>query len=189
MAACNGGSFTQAEGFEYVINLLLRCVQGWNHGQTIDRFEQAHAMHGPFYGDGIRFHKVDLHQRQIAALERAGGGEIAVIGGADELRHRAGDFVRDYGDEAASAERDERNSEGVIAREDGESFRKLMRHVRNLRDVAGGFFHARNGGDLREAREGGGFDVDAGAPLDVIDDDGNADGFSDRLVMLVEALL
>src|SRR5208337_3744120 len=55
--------------------------------------------------------------------------------------------------------------------------------------TAGGFLDTDNIFDLREALDGGRLDVDAGAALHAVQNDGEADGFGDGLEMLVEALL
>ena len=66
--------------------------------------------------------------------------------------HLGGDFVGRYRDDAAAAERDEWNGDGVVAREHDEIFGDFMDHGCHLRDIAGGFFDADDVVDLREAR-------------------------------------
>ena len=120
---------------------------------------------------------------------RAGGVEIAAEAGLRELRHLGRDLVRDHRDDAAAAERHQRDGDGVVAREHSELRRDLVDHVRHLPDVARRFLHADDVLDLRQPRQRGGLDVHAGAPLHAVDDDRQPDGRGDRPVVLVEAFL
>ena len=54
---------------------------GRHQRQAPDRLEQAHQRHRGLHRNRVRFDEVDVHQRQVLALDRARGGEIAAQAG------------------------------------------------------------------------------------------------------------
>src|ERR1019366_3890274 len=101
--------------------------------------------------------------------------------------HRNG--VGLHEDHAASPERGQRDGDGVVAGKHDEIGGDFVQHGRHLADVAAGFLDAYDVVELGEARQSAGLQVDAGAPLHAVDDDGQAGGRRNRAVVLVEAFL
>src|SRR5271163_486234 len=124
-----------------------------------------------------------------AAMDLASVGELSAEREMHHGGHFGGDFVGNDRDDAASAECDEWKSDGVVAAQDDEIFRHLIEDGGHLPDVARSFLDADDVGDLCQARDGGGFDVDAGAALHAVENDGQIDGAGDGFEMLIEAFL
>ena len=182
-------TLNEIERFKHGANTLEIFGPGRNERQAPVGLEQSHFGHRGFDGDGIRFDEVDVHQLEIAIVEAAGFGEIAGTRGMHKASHFRGNFVGSDGDEAVSTEGDEGKGERIVAGEDEEVCRNLAEDRAHLGDVAGSFFYADDVFDLRKTENGGGFDVDAGAALDAVEDYGESDVGGDGLEVLVEAFL
>ena len=124
-----------------------------------------------FTGIGIRFDEDDVHQRQVAALDLARSGEIAV-------RPAWTSCVISFGITFEATEIMPRPPSAisgsvmdVVAGEHREIVGGPGADVRHLRDVAGGFLHADDVLDRGQALQRGGLDVHAGAALHAVDDD------------------
>ena len=70
-----------------------------------------------FTGMRVRFDEIHVHQRQILALELARCCEIAVEGSRRKPAHFRRNLVRGHRDDAASAERDQRQRDRIVARQ------------------------------------------------------------------------
>ncbi len=123
---------------------------GRNHRQTVYRFEQAHQAHGGLHRNRIRLDEVDLHQREVSALQFARGFEIVA------QRRLARVAVISAGISLEATEmmpRPPSAISGMVMASSPESTMKSSGHVVNhgchLRDVAGGFFDADDVFDLR----------------------------------------
>ena len=62
-----------------------------------------------------------------------------------------GNFVGRDGDDSDTAERNDRQRDGVVAGEDRESLGYNVEHFGDLRNVAAGFFYAGDIGDFAQA--------------------------------------
>ena len=98
----------------------------------------------------------------------------------------AGNLVRRDRDDAASADRHQRQRQRVVAREDDEVVRHAGADLAHLRHVAGGLLDAGDVRDGAQADQRRRIDVAAGAAGHVVDDDRQLDRFRDRAVVLVE---
>jgi hypothetical protein len=67
--------------------------------------------------------------------------------------------------------------------------RSLGEQLGDLHDVAAGFLDADDVGNLGEAEDGGGLEIDAGAAGDVVEQDGQVRGFRDGAEVLELAFL
>ena len=143
-----------------------------------------------FTGIGIRFDEIDFHQRQVLALQSARA----------RRNRRAGRLARAASSRREFRSRPPRSRRGRRARisgmvmassprEHGEIAADFVEHRRHLADVARGFLHADDVVDFGEALQRGRLDVDAGAALHAVDDDGQADGGGDGFVVLIQAFL
>src|SRR5260221_13895896 len=182
-------SFGEIEGFEDGANARQIFGFGRDKRKAPDRLNQAHLSEGGFDGDGIRFDEVNVHQRKILEVETAGFHEIAGERGLHEPSHFRRNFIGGDGNQAAAAECDQRKSQGVVARENEKIPGDEVQDCAHLSDAAGGFLDADDVGDLRKAQDGGRFDVDAGAALNAIENDGQVDGGRDGFEVLEEAFL
>src|ERR1700687_4255041 len=182
-------SLDEIQGFENGANAREGFGFGGNERKAPDRLEQAHFSEGSLYGNGIRFDEVDVHQRKILEMETASFGEIAGERGLHEASHFRGNFVGGDGDQAAATEGDERKRQRIVAGEDKEFLGDQIKDGAHLGDVARGFLDADNVRDLREAEDGGRLDVDSGAALNAVKNEGQMDGGGDGFEMLEEAFL
>src|SRR5579883_681875 len=189
ISACNGHLPEQSGRFQHLLDPREIGRRRRAHRQTVDRLQQAHERQRRLDRDGIRFHEVDVHQRQVFRLDTARGFEIAAQAGARQFRHLRGDLVRGHRDHAAAAEGHERDRDGIVAGKDREPRRHFVQHVGHLRDVTGGFFDADDVFDLRQAHERRRLHVDAGAPLHAIDNDWQRHSSRDGAVVLEKTLL
>src|SRR5271156_6150686 len=151
--------------------------------------DQLHFRHRRFHRNGIRFAKVDLHQRMIAAMNLARFGKFTFQRVFDKLAHFAGNFVGNDGNDAAAAERNERHGDGVVAGKNQEILGDTIEDGGHLGNVAGGFLNANDIFDIGEATDGDGFDVHAGAALHAVKNDGQWNGGGDGFEMLEQAFL
>src|SRR5262249_41295923 len=131
--------YQKAAGFEHLLDLRLAGGGRRDQRETPHRFEQAHHRHRGLHGSGAGLDEVDVHQRQELLLDFACSGVVAGEAMLRELRHLGRDFVGDHADDAASAKRAERDSDRVIATEDGELGRDFLEDGRHLADIAAGF--------------------------------------------------
>src|SRR5260221_1621935 len=182
-------SFGEIEGFEDGANARQIFGFGRDKRQTPDGLEQGHFGERGFHGDGIGLDEVNVHQRKILKVESAGFHEIASERGWHEPSHFRRNFMGGDGNQAAAAECDQRKSQGVVARENEKVPGDEVQDCAHLSDAARGFLDADDVGDLRKAQDGGRFDVDAGAALNAIENDGQVDGGRDGFEVLEEAFL
>jgi hypothetical protein len=103
-------------------------------------------------------------------------GKIILEGEASEKGHLRGNFVGSDGNDAATAERDEGKSDGIVAREYKEIIGDGVEDSGHLSDVSRGFLDADDVFEAGEVLYGGGFDVDASAPLNAIENNGKRNG-------------
>ena len=123
-------------------------------------------------------------------MQGARGGPVIIQRGAGERGHFVRNFVGGNRDDADAAQRDDRQSDGVVAGEDEKCFGHGVDGLGNLGHVAAGFFDAHDVGNLGQARQGCGFEVRGGAAGHVVENDGLvADGLGDGFEMAVLALL
>src|ERR1700691_2196909 len=179
----------QADGFQDSADFFEIFGFGLHERETPDGLEEAHFGHRGFNWAGIGFDEIDFHQRQVDFLQFAGAGEIIVEAGLDQRGHFFWNLVGYYGNHAVAAERDYGQRYGVVAGEDGEAFGGLAGDRGDLANVAGGFFHAGDVFDLREAFQRCWLDVDARAALHAVDDYGDGDCGGNGFVMLIETFL
>ena len=125
----------------------------------------------------------------IAAVNLARAVKVALEGEPRQLGHFRWDFVGNDGDDAAAAEGDERERDGVVAGEDDEVFWDGVEDRGHLRDIARSFLDANNIFNFGEALYRGGLDVYTGAALHAVENDGQGHRFGDGTVVLEEALL
>src|ERR1700719_1053555 len=179
----------EIEGFEYGANTREIFRLRRDKWQAPDRLEQAHFGERGFYGDGIRFDEVYIHERKIPEVQASRFGKIAGKSGLYKAGHFRGYFVGGDGDQAAATEGNKRQRQRVVAGEDEKIFGNEVEDGAHLGDIAGGFLDAHDIRDLREAEDGGRLDVDAGAALNAVEDDGQVDGGGDGFEVLEEAFL
>src|ERR1700691_4448051 len=179
----------QADGFKHSADFFEIFDFGRHERKTPDGLKQAHFSHRGFGWAGIGFDEIDFHEREIDFLQFAGADEIIVEAGVDQGGHFFWNFVGCYGNDAVSAQGDDGQRDGVVAREDRETFGGLAGDCGDLADVAGSFFYAGDVIDPRQALQRCWLDVDAGAALDAVDDYGDGDGGGNGFVMLIEAFL
>ena len=80
-----------------------------------------------FTGIGFDFDEIHFHQRQPLPLQLARAGEIArQSAAASSLVISRGNLVRDHGNHAAAAQRDQRNGDRIVAAQ----ARRSSRHLR-----------------------------------------------------------
>ncbi len=133
--------------------------------------------------------KLALHQRQVFAVNAAGGDPVVVEGGAGHVGHLAGNFVRGHGNDSDSAQGNHWQRNGIVAGENQEAFGHGVADFGDLADVAAGFFHSENVGHFGQARQGCGFDVGSGAAGNVVENDGFVDGVGDGVEVAILAFL
>ena len=115
--------------------------------------------------------------------------KFALQAGGLKFSAQARRHVRGHRDAAVAAMRHEAERGDVLARklvEVGPHRGALLRHARH---VGGRVLHAGNVLEFKQARHGVDRHVDDGAAGNIVDDDRDADGIVDRLVVLVEAFL
>ena len=157
----NGSDFHEAFGF-------------WrDHRQTPDWFEQTHHAHCSFHGDGTGLDEIYVHEREDIYGEVF--ARLAKFPSLQSLARR--DISAGISFEATetmplSAESGKRKSERVISTENDETLRDEIQDRAHLRNISGGFFHSGDVFNFRKTRYGGGFDVDASAAGNVINNEG-----------------
>ena len=122
-------------------------------------------------------------------MKLARSRKIVLQGEPSEEGHLRGNFVGSDGNDAATTERDERESDGVVPREYEEIAGDGVEDGGHLSDVSRGFLDSGDVLEAGEALHGGGLDVDAGASLNAIENDGKGNGGGQGFVMLVKAFL
>src|SRR5713101_5784903 len=183
------GAAGEPERFEHGPDARLILCFRRHEWQAPDRFEQAHFRQCSLHGDGIRLHKIDFHQRMVAAVNPARAIKIALESEPRELRHFRRNFVRNDGDDAAATQRDQREGDGVVAGKNGEVMRDSVENDGHLRHVAGGFLDAHDVFDCGEALYRCGLDVHSGAALHAVKNDGQRHRFSNGAIVLIQTLL
>ncbi len=160
------------------------------HGQAHRAAAQAHALHGPFHGDGVGLDEELLVDRQQPELDLHGPAYVAGQGGYAEFVHQAGRHVGGDADVALAAAEHEGHGGGVVARIDREAFGHLADQPLRALDVAGGFLDADDARHLGQAQHRVVLHIGDGAARHVIEDGGQvAHGLGDRLEVQVLALL
>src|SRR5712692_5721975 len=162
---------------------------GRHQGQPPDRLQQSHQRHRGLNRNGIRFHEIDFHQREILPLQVARRRKIIFQARLSEASHFGGDFVRGHGDYSAPAECNQRQRDGIITRDDAEPFGHLLHDGGHLADVARGLFDAHDVIYLGESFERGRLHVYTCSPLYAIDHHREGHGRGDSLEVLVETFL
>ena len=98
--------------------------------------------------------------------------------------------VANDGDDADGSQRDEREGNAIVARNDVEVLRLVLDDVVHLRDVARRLFDGNHVLEVACDAEGGlGRHVDAGTSGHVVEDDWEGCRFRNRLVVLINAFL
>src|SRR5215471_3123854 len=122
-------------------------------------------------------------------MKLACGRKIILQGEVSEERHLRRNFIGSNGDNATTTERDERESDGVVTRENQEIAVDGVENSSHLSDVSRGFLDSDNVLDAGQALHSGRLDVHAGASLNAIENDGERNGGGQGFVMLVQAFL
>src|SRR5260221_12647256 len=94
--------------------------------------------------------------------------EFAAQAVAAELCHSHRNFVRSDGNHAASAEREQRQRDSVIAGENNKIIGHRICERRHLRDISGSFLDADDVFDFREALHHGWIEIAAAAAWPVV---------------------
>src|ERR1700721_3347657 len=131
-------SLDEIEGFEDGANARETFRLRRDKRQAPDCLEQAHFGERGFYGDRIRFHEVDVHQRKILEVEAAGLSKIAGECGSDKAGHFRWNFRSADGDQAATAESNEWKRQGVVAGQNQEILTNEVEVCPHWGVVAGG---------------------------------------------------
>ncbi len=128
-------------------------------------------------------------QRQHAVVDLDGRGDIARHRRHAQLVHGARGHIGRHGDIAGAAAEHQRHRRRIVARVDGEAGGHHAQQLGAAADIARRVFHADDAGDLGQARDGLVGHVGNRAARHVVEDDGQVDGFGDRLEVLVHAFL
>ena len=105
----------EAELFQEADDLLLRRLARRHHRQAIDLFAQAHRRHRELHRAGIRLDEVAEHQRHQLVVQLAGRLVVAALGRFHQLRHLGGNGVRRHRDQAAAANRHQRQRQRIVS--------------------------------------------------------------------------
>src|SRR5208337_2508209 len=122
-------------------------------------------------------------------MELARGRKVVLQSEAREEGHLRGNLVGSDRNDPAATERDERESDGIVARQYQEIVGDGVENGSHLGDVPRGFLDSGDVLEAGEALHGGGFDIHAGASLNAIENDGEGNGGGQRFVVLVKAFL
>src|SRR6267143_1993025 len=125
----------------------------------------------------------------ITPVNRARTGKVTLEREPRQLRHLRWNFVRHHGDDAASAKRDDRERDGVVAGENDEVLRHRVQNRGHLRDVAGGFLDADDIFNLREPLHCSWLNVHPSPSLHAIQNNRQRNCLSDGAIMLEQAFL
>ena len=107
----------------------------------------------------------------------------------DELVSLEWEDIGEYGDGTVCTEGEDGEIEEVIAGVDEEVLVGLGDNLRDINEVTGGFFNSDNFGVFRELDDGIGFDIDACAGRDIVEDDGDIDLVGDCEEVMDESVL
>ena len=113
-----------------------------HHRQPIDLLEQPHRRHRAFTGigfDSTKFTCISGSSRVCSRARRRSRRARQL----DHLRHLRRDLVRGHRDDAAAADRHQRQRQRIVAREHDEVGRHARADVAHLRHVARRFLHRR----------------------------------------------
>src|SRR5256886_721107 len=103
----------QIEFFQGLQNLLARFGLRRTHREAIGLLEQPHCGHRGFHRDGIGLDEIDLHQRDDPVVDGSRRGEIVSLRGLHHLRHLRRNLVRGDRDDAATADRHQRQRQRI----------------------------------------------------------------------------
>src|SRR2546427_6450644 len=160
------------------------------HGQPELRLEHAGHRHGLFDRDGIGLEERRPRQREEPVVQISGSLPVAVERRVHQVGCLSRHDVRDHRDDAAAADRQQRQRDVVVTREHGEVGTACRDHLAHLVERPGRFLHPRDARDVAdEAGEGVGLDVHRRAALDVVDEDRDGDRLGHGPEVPVEALL
>src|ERR1700741_4755496 len=179
----------QTQGFEHRMDASLVFRFRRSQRETPDRLQQPHLRHGGLHGNRIRFDEVDLHQREVPAMELTSCFYVTAQGQVRQAGSRRWNFVRNNGDYPASAESGYGQSDGIIPRKHHKVLRHAIKNRGDLSDVSRRLFDPNNvldGGKLLHRRR---LDVHACAPLHAVENNWQRDRGGNGLVMVAQTVL
>ena len=101
----------------------MRCLDAGRGGTIGRRYTSSSSpivAIALFTGIGLDSMKLTMQQRQQPLVDRPRAGEVALLGELDHAAHLGGNLVRRHRDDAAAADRHQRQRQRVVARQDDE---------------------------------------------------------------------
>src|SRR5260221_178370 len=185
----NGGPRNEFKRLQDALN-ALKIFRFWrHHRQAPNGLEQAHQRKSGFDGNRVGLDEIDFHQRKIATMDGASFVEFAAQTVAAELSHFCRNFVGGDGDYAAAAQGEERQRDGVVARENCEVVGHRVCQCRHLRNISGSFLDAHDVFHRGQTIYRRWLEVGAAAAGYVVKNNRQSRGARDGAIVLVEAFL